>query len=169
MMQIIRSSIVHNLHCKSAFATGIHHYLVGVCLEKFLLGSLGLTQIISSIVIFLNKMRLLWVDLVWNLVSVQTKGAIPEVPLFSQISHFLDGSDRVRDGFKVGVGWEKLLLTQLDHQFRLVVENLDFIWIKKFVFISYIAAIFHIWTLKDRVERFLVFGLWWDIPSVVWN
>lgn len=59
MIQVIRSSIIQNLHGEPVLASSVHHDLVHVGVEQLFLCPLCRSQIIGSVVIFLDKVRLL--------------------------------------------------------------------------------------------------------------
>jgi len=97
MIQVIWSGVVQYLHGQPVLTAIVHHNLVHVGVEQLFLGSLSWSQIISCIIVFLDKISLLWVDLVWYFVGVKTKWAIPKVLAFSQVSHLLHWPNRVSD------------------------------------------------------------------------
>ena len=59
MIQVIRSSIIHDLHGEPVLASSVHHYLVHVGVEQLFLCPLSRCQIIGSVIVFLDKVRLL--------------------------------------------------------------------------------------------------------------
>jgi hypothetical protein len=61
-----------------------------------------------------------------DFIGLETKGAVPEVLAFSQVSHLLDRADRVSYCLEVCVCGYQLLLTQFYHHFGLVVEDFYF-------------------------------------------
>lgn len=169
MIQVIRSSVIQNLHGEPVLTSSVHHDLVHVGVEQLFLCPLRRCQIIGSVIVFLDKVRLLWVDLVWDFVNIKAKRAISKVLAFSQVSHLLHRPYGICDGLKVGVSGQKLLLAQFDHHFGLVVEDLYFFCIKKFVLISSINSVFHVLIFEDGIERLLIFRLRRNISSVVCN
>jgi len=59
MIQVIWSGVVQYLHSQPVLAAIVHHYLVHVGVEQLFLGSLSRSQIISCVIIFLDKISLL--------------------------------------------------------------------------------------------------------------
>lgn len=151
MVQVIRCRVLHDIHGVTILTAIVHYDLVHVSVEEFLLSPLSWSDVICGILILLNKICLLRIDIVRDLVLVKPEGTVPEVLTLSQVSNFLYWSDRVCDGFNIGISRDKLLLAHLDHHFRLVIKNFHFICVKQLIFMPSIDITFHIIALKNWV------------------
>lgn len=89
MVQVIGSRVVHDIHGMTVLTAIIHYDLVHVSVEEFLLSSLSRSDVICGILILLNKICLLRIDIVRDLVLVKSEGTVPEVLTLSQVPHIL--------------------------------------------------------------------------------
>ncbi len=167
MIQVIRCRVVHYFHGVTIFITVVHYNLVHVSIKEFLLCFLSRSEIIYGILIFLNEISLLRINIVWDLVLVEPKRTVPKILTLSQVSHFLNWSNRVGDSFHVGFSRDKLLLAHLDHHFSLVVKDFGFFCINQLILMPSNNITFHIWAFKNWIKGLLVLGLWRYVSSII--